>query len=74
MCLWPAAILSDLMHELPVNGDVFEAFISPDSSRVVFRADAVLDNVFELFSVPLAGGVASVRLNNQLAERPPRAS
>jgi len=33
--------------------------LSADQDRVVYRADAVLDDVFELFSVPFAGGAAT---------------
>ncbi|MFK7936542.1 MAG: 3-coathanger stack domain-containing protein, partial [Saprospiraceae bacterium] len=40
--------------------------ISPSSSHVVYTADQETDNVFELFSVPLAGGT-SVKLNPTLA-------
>ena len=39
--------------------------ITPDSSRVVYRADQTTDTVNELFSVPVAGGVAT-RLNPPL--------
>lgn len=39
--------------------------ISADSSRVVYRADQDTDNTFELYSVPILGGVA-VRLNEDL--------
>jgi hypothetical protein len=46
-----------------IVGDVFQ--ISPDSSRVVYLADQDTDNVWELFSVPLAGG-ASIKLNGSL--------
>jgi Tol biopolymer transport system component len=38
---------------------------TPDSSRVVYRADQAADQVFELFSVPVGGG-AAVRLNPTL--------
>jgi Tol biopolymer transport system component len=44
-----------------VNGFVF----SPDSSRVLYRADQTTDEVFEIFSVPSAGGVAT-KLNGTL--------
>jgi len=40
--------------------------ISPDSARVVYVADQETDDVFELYSVPIAGGV-SVKLNPTLA-------
>ena len=47
---------------LAPGGQVMDAEISPDSARVVYRADQDQDNVFELFSVPLAGGTP-VQLN-----------
>ncbi len=40
--------------------------IAPNSSRVVYLADQDTNDVFELYSVPLAGGV-SVKLNGALA-------
>jgi hypothetical protein len=39
--------------------------ISPDSNRVVYRADQDTDEVYELYSVPLAGG-SPVKLNGTL--------
>jgi Tol biopolymer transport system component len=52
---------------LVAGGDVvFRQFrIAPDSSRVVYLADQDADEVFELWSVPLAGG-AAVKLNGTL--------
>jgi hypothetical protein len=47
---------------LAPGGIVTDMEISPDSARVVYRADQDQDNVFELFSVPLAGGTP-VQLN-----------
>jgi Tol biopolymer transport system component len=40
--------------------------ISPDGSRVVYRADQVTDGVNEIFSVPTAGGTP-IKLNGPLA-------
>src|SRR5262245_11928028 len=40
--------------------------ISPDGSRVVYWADQEEDEVFELFSVPIDGSQAPVRLNGPL--------
>ncbi|MBP6531265.1 MAG: hypothetical protein KA260_14175, partial [Burkholderiales bacterium] len=37
--------------------------ISPDSARVVFRGDLVADEVFELFSVPIAAVNSRVTLS-----------
>lgn len=50
------------------NGDVTDFAWSPDSSQLVFRADALTDNDFELFWVDLRGGApaAPVRLNGPL--------
>ncbi|MEQ1891880.1 MAG: hypothetical protein ABL998_04995 [Planctomycetota bacterium] len=53
---------------LPANGDVpqysnLATFsISADSSRVVYLADQVSDELYELFSVPIAGG-STTKLN-----------
>ena len=38
---------------------------TPDSSRVIFISDAINDNKFELFSVPITGGTIT-RLNANL--------
>ena len=47
-------------------GDVTSDFlISPDSSRVIYRADQQTDDVFELYSVPLGGGTVT-KLNDPL--------
>lgn len=67
-----------LNANLPRGGDVYaqgDGFstssipdfrISSDGERVVYVADQATDNVFELFSVPIEGGVP-VRLNSNLA-------
>ena len=39
---------------------------SPDASRVVYRADQDTDEVFELYSAPLDGSAASVKLNGTM--------
>ena len=46
---------------LPAAGDVFQGnfLISADSSTVVYRADQDTNNIFELYSVPIDGGVAT---------------
>ncbi len=41
--------------------------ISPDGSRVVYRADQETDGVMELFSAPVDGSGAAVKLNGTLA-------
>ncbi|QEG33639.1 TolB-like translocation protein [Bythopirellula goksoeyrii] len=52
---------------LDLNGDVSSSGLqfSPDSSRVLYLADQLTNNVFEIFSVPSEGGVAT-RLNGPL--------
>ncbi len=50
---------------LPLGGDVHDFRISPDSRRVVYRADQRFDDKFELVSAPLAGG-SLVFLNRPL--------
>ena len=55
----PAAVRGTTMKLNPplVNGgNVTSSRISPDGTRVVYRADQDTDEVFELYSVPLAGG------------------
>jgi len=44
---------------------VREARISPDGSRVVYLADQDADELLELYSVPIDGGM-SMRLNADL--------
>jgi len=48
------------------GGSVLEERISPDASRVVYAADQDTDDVFELYSVPIDGSAASVKLNGPL--------
>ncbi len=48
------------------GGGAFEYFISPDSGRVVYRADQDTNGVHELFSVPLEGGTVT-KLNRPLS-------
>ncbi|MCS6909263.1 MAG: hypothetical protein NZM11_01650 [Anaerolineales bacterium] len=45
---------------------VWSFTISPDSTRVVYRADQEADNVFELYSVPLDASAPPVKLNKTL--------
>ena len=51
---------------LVAGGNVDKFFISPDSSRVVYRADQETAAVFELYSVPVGGPAAGVKLNGAL--------
>jgi hypothetical protein len=64
----PASSGVKLSFALTFGGDVeSDLAISPNSSRVVYRADQQLDNVFELYSVPIAGPASSgVKLNGAL--------
>lgn len=43
-----------------VVGDVSASEISPDSRHVVYRADQDADEVFQLYGVPIEGGLARV--------------
>lgn len=56
-----------LIGPLVAGGDVdaYSYGISPDSSRVVYRADQQVDGQIELWSAPIAGGTA-VKLNGAL--------
>ncbi len=57
----------ELSGTLVAGGDVTGSYrISPDSGRVVYRSDQEQDEVFELFSAPIDGGVQAVRLNGPL--------
>ncbi|HEX6885179.1 MAG TPA: hypothetical protein VF530_17525 [Planctomycetota bacterium] len=51
------------------GGGVADVVLSPDGARVAFRAEQDEDRVFELFSVPVAGGPI-VALNGALAKGP----
>ncbi len=63
----PADAGIKLNKALPPNGDVSGFQISPDSSRVVYRADQDNVGVRELYSVSLAGPNASgVKINGTL--------
>jgi Tol biopolymer transport system component len=50
---------------LVAGGLVADAWVSPDGARVVYRADQVTNEVYELFSVPIEGG-AALKLNGPL--------
>jgi len=62
----PTGPVIKLNGNLVSGGDVSIFQISPDSSRVVYRADQDTDNVFELYSVPLGGETAGIKLNSNL--------
>jgi dipeptidyl aminopeptidase/acylaminoacyl peptidase len=65
----PASAGVKLNSTLPEGGDVdFKNFaVSPDSSRVVYVADQEVDEVEEIFSVPITGPATSgVKLNDPL--------
>jgi len=63
----PATSAIKLNGSLTPNGDVGFGtsyfVISPDSARVVYQADQDTDEMFELYSVPTAGGQAPSKLN-----------
>jgi hypothetical protein len=44
---------------LVAGGQVHSFMIDAGSRRVLYRADQDIDEVFELYSVPLAGGTAT---------------
>ena len=50
---------------LPANGDIRNFQLDGVNTRVVYAADQNVDEVFELFSVPMGGGVAT-KLNSTL--------
>jgi len=67
--LWSARVdgtgpVTRLNGTLNTGGTIadYDFSFSPDSSRVVYRADQQTDGVFEIYSVPSAGGIA-VKLN-----------
>jgi Tol biopolymer transport system component len=63
----PAGAGVKLNGALVAGGDVIYFQVSPDSSRVVYQADQQTDEVWELYSVPLAGPAgAGVKLNGAL--------
>ena len=54
------------LNSPPIPGMQVKLFsISPDSSRVVYRADQQTDGVYELYSVPINGGTVT-ELNSPL--------
>lgn len=62
----PPGTSTQLNPALVSGGEVEDDFlISPDSGRVVYRADQETDEVFELWSVPIGGGAAT-KLNPPL--------
>jgi Tol biopolymer transport system component len=48
--------------------NTYELLFSPDSARVLYVADALANERFELFSVLTTGGTPPVRLNPQLGQ------
>jgi Tol biopolymer transport system component len=63
----PAAAGIKLNGALVAGGNVTNFRITPDSSRVVYRADQETDTVLELYSVPLGGpAAAGIKLNGAL--------
>jgi Tol biopolymer transport system component len=71
---WTGGTSVRLSAPMVTGGDVAPAVdfqpqfaVSPDSTRVVYRADQATNDVFELFSAPLDGSSPAVRLNAPLA-------
>ncbi len=63
----PASAAVSLGGSFADGGTISSMLLSPDSQRVVFRADRLVDERFELWSVPVAGPAAAiVRLNPTL--------
>jgi Tol biopolymer transport system component len=62
----PVKLNGTLVAGGDVDGSEDDLRFTPDGTRVVFRADQNTDEVFEVFSVPSAGGTA-VTLNGPLA-------
>jgi len=50
------ALIDKLSAPVPIKGDVRAFEISPDGSRVVYRADAEADGLWDLYIVGLLGG------------------
>ena len=63
----PAGLGVKLNGSLAAGGDVTTFLISPDSRRVVYRANQQAINVFELYGTPLEGpAFAGIKLNGPL--------
>ena len=63
------AVPRQLSHSALGPGRVTSFAFTPDGERVVYVASQALDNVFELFVVPVRGGRHPVRLNAPLVDR-----
>ncbi len=55
-----------LSAPLVAGGKVSNHFISPNSARVVYRADQEVVGATELYSVPIDGSAAAIKLNGTL--------
>ncbi|MBL8046256.1 MAG: PD40 domain-containing protein [Anaerolineales bacterium] len=54
---WPVwAAVTKLSGTMPTDGDVSSYTVSATGNRVVFLADKITDEVFELYSTTIAGG------------------
>ncbi len=63
----PAAAGTKINGSLVLGGEVIDFKVSPDSSRVVYRADQDTDYIEELYSVPIAGpSDTEIKLNGLL--------
>lgn len=61
-----------LSGELTAGGDIdfgIAFWISPDSTRVIYRADQEVDGYFEIYSVPMDGSQAPVKISGGLFSR-----
>ena len=59
----PSSSVVKINATLVAFGDVFNFKISPDSSLVVYIADQIENEVYELFSTPIAGPADVTKLN-----------
>ena len=59
----PPAAGEKLSGNMAPGGKAFSFAISPDSSRVVYRADQEIDAQFNIYSAPLDGSQAAKKLN-----------
>ncbi len=62
-CCGPAQLSTGFFD---FGGEVLEFSISPDGTRALYIADQHMDDRFELFSVPVDGSEAPVKLNGPL--------
>lgn len=72
LTLIPAASQGDRSYRLngplpmTIGGDAVAPLLSPDGTRVVYRADPRREESFELFSAPIDGSVAPIRISGRI--------